>query len=153
MNKDIRMKPIKGHKSLRSGRYSHVGCVYHLTFTTKDRQKYFSKFALARQFINVLKRDEALGFTKTLAFVVMPDHLHWLVELVSGSLNRAVKRIKSVFTKYAGLAVWGYGFHDHGIRSDELLINVARYIVANPLRAGLFDRMGSYLHWDSMWLK
>jgi REP element-mobilizing transposase RayT len=153
MNKDIRMKPIKGHKSLRSGRYSHVGYVYHLTFTTKDRQKYFSEFTLARQFINILKRDQALGFTKTLAFVVMPDHVHWLVELVSGSLDRAVKRIKSVFTKDAGLAVWGYGFHDHAIRSDESLINVARYIVANPLRAGLVNRVEDYSHWDSIWLE
>jgi putative transposase len=81
----------------------------------------------------------------------MQDHVHWLVELLSGSLDKAVKRIKSVFTQDVGVAVWG----DHGIRSDESLIHVARYIVANPVSAGLIERVGDYPppHWDSIWLE
>jgi putative transposase len=30
---------------------------------------------------------------------------------------------------------------------------VARYIVANPLRAGLVNRVEDYSHWDSIWLE
>jgi hypothetical protein len=29
---------------------------------------------------------------------------------------------------------------------------MARYIIANPLRAGLVDRIGDYPLWDAMWL-
>ncbi|MFV3290267.1 transposase, partial [Pseudomonas sp. NY11955] len=29
---------------------------------------------------------------------------------------------------------------------------VARYIVANPIRAGLVSRVGDYPHWDAVWL-
>jgi len=28
----------------------------------------------------------------------------------------------------------------------------ARYIVANPLRAGLVERLGDYPLWDAVWL-
>ncbi|MFV3292807.1 transposase, partial [Pseudomonas sp. NY11955] len=29
---------------------------------------------------------------------------------------------------------------------------VARYIIANPIRAGLVSRVGDYSHWDAVWL-
>jgi len=29
---------------------------------------------------------------------------------------------------------------------------VARYIVANPIRAGLVDNIGQYPYWDAVWL-
>jgi len=41
---------------------------------------------------------------------------------------------------------------DHALRTDENLLNVARYIIANPLRAGLVTRIGDYPLWDSIWL-
>ena len=48
--------------------------------------------------------------------------------------------------------VWQRGFYDHAIRREENLRNVARYIVANPLRAGLVQQIGDYPLWDAIWL-
>jgi REP element-mobilizing transposase RayT len=48
--------------------------------------------------------------------------------------------------------VWQRGFHDHALRRDEDIVRVARYIVANPLRAGLVSRIGDYPLWDSVWV-
>ena len=48
--------------------------------------------------------------------------------------------------------VWQKGFHDHAIRRDEDIKAVARYIIANPLRAGMVDRIGDYPFWDAVWL-
>ena len=147
------MKYLAGHSRLRRGRISSIGFTYHVTFTTRNRIPYLSDFMAARRFINVLKQDEKRGYTLTFAFVVMPDHVHWLFELKHGSLAQSIKRVKSVFTSQNIERIWDYGFYDHAIRSDEALIGVARYIVANPLRAGLVDRVGDYPHWDSLWLK
>lgn len=47
---------------------------------------------------------------------------------------------------------WQKGFHDHALRKEEDLTATARYIVANPLRAGLVQRVGDYPHWDAIWL-
>ena len=49
-------------------------------------------------------------------------------------------------------ALWQRGYHDHALRKDEDIKDVARYIVANPVRAGLVARVGDYSLWDTVWL-
>ena len=48
--------------------------------------------------------------------------------------------------------MWARSFHDHALRRDENLLTVARYIVANPIRAGLVRRVGEYPFWNAVWL-
>ncbi|MFY0639522.1 MAG: transposase [Bermanella sp.] len=123
-----------------------------MVFSTKHRLSEFSDFIKARQVVRYLKTDSQLDNTQTLAFVVMPDHVHWLLILNNGTLPNAVQRIKSMYSRYAQNKIWNKGFYDHGIRGDEDLAAVARYIVANPLRANLVKRVGDYPHWDAVWL-
>jgi len=52
-----------------------------------------------------------------------------------------------------GGSVWMPGFHDHALRHERDMLPSARYIVANPLRAGLADTLGSYPYWDAVWLE
>jgi len=42
---------------------------------------------------------------------------------------------------------------DHALRSDEDLRAVARYVIANPVRAGLAQRVGGYPFWDAVWIR
>ena len=151
-NAGIRMMPEKGYSNLRKGRVSEVGRAYHLTFSTLSREPVFSDFSLARQLIALMHEPAMQTRVECLSFVVMPDHVHWLFVLRDGSLSEVVQRLKSFFTKIVGRNIWNRGFHDHAIRSDESLVKVARYIVANPLRAGLVNRVGDYPHWDAAWL-
>jgi len=60
--------------------------------------------------------------------------------------------VKAVTAHRIGRRIWQDGFHDHALRQEEDLAEVARYIVANPLRAGLVERVGDYSHWDAVWL-
>ena len=147
------MKPAKGYSELKKGRHSEIGFVYHIVFSTLERQSIFLDGKLAREFIKILQSDEESGYTQTYSFVVMPDHIHWLFKLHKSDVSKTVKRVKSVFSQSTGLHIWTPGFYDHAIRTDESLINVARYIVANPLRAGLVDKVGDYPYWDSVWLE
>jgi REP element-mobilizing transposase RayT len=48
--------------------------------------------------------------------------------------------------------LWQKSFHDHALRKEEDLLAIARYIVANPLRAGLVKKIGDYPLWDAIWL-
>ena len=50
------------------------------------------------------------------------------------------------------MPVWQRGFHDYALGVDKDIVHVARYIVANPLRAGLVSRIGDYPLWDAKWL-
>jgi REP element-mobilizing transposase RayT len=108
--------------------------------------------------IHELRAADALVWSTTWAFVVMPDHLHWLVALKETDLARLVLRVKSRSTieinRFLGRSVrmWQKGFHDHAIREEEDLRAVARYVVANPVRAGLVQSVRNYSHWDARWL-
>jgi len=43
-------------------------------------------------------------------------------------------------------------YHDRALRREYDVVRVARYIIANPLRAGLVDKVGDYPHWDAVWV-
>ena len=139
--------------SLRTGRYTLTGQIYLLTTVTVDRQPVFADFQAARCLIRCLQQPQNLQHADTLAFVVMPDHLHWLMQLGPNSeLSKCMAGVKSISAKQLGMPVCQKGFHDHAVRRDENLPALARYVVANPLRAGLVQRVGQYPHWDAIWL-
>ncbi|OUS67653.1 hypothetical protein B5G52_21600, partial [Pseudoalteromonas sp. A601] len=48
--------------------------------------------------------------------------------------------------------VWQTGFYDSLIRNEEHLLHQARYIAANPIRAGIVNNLGNYPHWDCIYL-
>lgn len=140
-------------KNLRKGRVSLPNQVYLVTAVTAARQPVFASFAAARLAVRCLHDKEIARQARTCAFVVMPDHVHWLLQIEeSGKLSGAVRLYKAKVTIALRQRVWQRGFHDHALRSDEDMRNVARYIVANPLRAGLAGSVGEYPHWDAMWL-
>ena len=148
----------RGH-ALRHGRVSEPGRLYLLTAVTHKRQAIFRDWHLARLLIVEMRRLHDTDAVESLAWVVMPDHFHWLVRLGPMPVSRLMQNVKSrsaiainKCTDSAGGKVWQKGFHDHALRSDQELQDVARYVVANPLRAGLVKRIGDYSLWDAIWL-
>jgi putative transposase len=143
-------------KNLREGRYSEPGRIYLTTFVTVSREALFTDLLTARLVITSLKNSKG---AETLCFVVMPDHVHWLLQLrPHGKLSSAIRGVKSSsarrINRYLGRSgsIWQDGYHDHALRREENIREVARYIVANPLRAGLVKSVRQYPHWDAKWL-
>ena len=146
-------------KDLRLGRYSQKGQVYSITTVTHLRNKIFLDFYHGRLLINVLRESDRIGQSATIGFVVMPDHLHWLFTLTgSNDLSQTVQYVKGASAykinkyKHSSDKVWQSGFHDHCLRRDEDLISTMRYIIANPLRAGIVHSVSNYPHWDCIYL-
>ena len=148
------MKTLNPHqKNLRKGRYSQGNQIYHITTTTLNRVPIFKDLHAARLIIAVLKKSDELNQTNTLAFVVMPDHIHWLFQLNQAkTLSKLIQVIKSTSAHKVGKSIWQSGYYDHAIRKDEDIVNIARYIIANPIRAGLVKKVGDYPHWDTTYL-
>jgi len=118
----------------------------------------FEDFCFARTVIQQLRFSEERKVCRSLAWVLMPDHLHWLVELGASSLAALMCEFKSRSScalYQAGAErrhIWQASFHDRALRREEDVRAVARYIIANPVRAGLVRRAGDYPHWDCVWL-
>ncbi|KPX01268.1 hypothetical protein ALO50_100402 [Pseudomonas syringae pv. cerasicola] len=147
----------KSHR-LRIGRISGTGQIYLVTAKTLQRKPAFSDWRMGRLFVDELRQVQEQQLADSLAWVVMPDHIHWLLQLNSHSLSRVVQRVKSksaiTINRASGCSgpFWQSGFHDVSIRTEESLLNFARYIVANPVRAGLVKSVRDYPLCDAIWL-
>ena len=148
-----------GHaRNLRKGRHSEAGRAYLVTAVCIGRAPVFSDWRLGRLVVREFRMAQDLGIADSLAWVVMPDHFHWLCILRQGTLARLMQRVKSRSaiavnrTTLGKAALWQPGYHDHALREEEDVEDVAAYIVANPLRAGLVTKLGDYPLWDAVWL-
>jgi putative transposase len=149
----------RGTSGAEAGRASLPGQIYHVTTTTRDREPIFDLPEAAFAAAACLHAPGGLGDASLLCWVLMPDHAHWLLRLGErDGLAGVVCRIKSASVRSTNAAlgrsgaVWGRAFHDHALRCDEDLRALARYIVANPVRAGLVRRVGDYPFWNAVWL-
>jgi REP element-mobilizing transposase RayT len=139
--------------NLRLGRVSIPNQIYVVTTITRGREPVFHDFLAARYLIRVIMEHDRRGLGQTLCFVVMPDHLHWMMQLgTTKNLSKIVKDLKSITSRRIGRPVFQKGFYDHAVRRDEDIKTLARYIVSNPIRAGLASRVNDYPHWDAVWL-
>jgi len=147
-----------GCRALRKGRFSQCNGIYFVTAVTDQRIPWFQDFALARLMCRNLHFPAALADATNLCSVVMPDHIHVLLELKDTPLHRVLNRLKSrsavMLNRQIGRAgrFWAPGYYDHALRAEEDLQGIARYIVANPLRSGLVRRIGDYPYWNAVWL-
>jgi REP element-mobilizing transposase RayT len=143
---------------LRIGRFSEYERIYLLTATVEKREPIFANWRVGRVLVDELRSAHVDGLVESLAWVVMPDHVHWLLVLQRGSLSALMRRVKGRSARRINSAlkcsgrVWQDGYHDRALRREEDVLSVARYIVVNPLRAGLVARVGDYPLWDAVWL-
>jgi hypothetical protein len=78
---------------LRIGRWSVPGQVYLITAVCWQRHTVFAEFLSAREVVNALRDVEPSASTP--CFVVMPDHLHWLMKLEpQAELSATVRLVK-----------------------------------------------------------
>ncbi|QDH65365.1 MULTISPECIES: transposase [Pseudomonas] len=143
---------------LRIGRVSQAGDVYLLTAVVNRREPIFDDWRLGRLVVKQFREAHEDDWVNSLAFVVMPDHMHWLVQLHERTLAELMCRIKSRSSLTVNGALgrkgrlWQKGYHDRGVRREADLKDFARYVVCNPIRAGLVSRVHDYPLWDVWWL-
>ena len=152
--------PGSGHQALRRGRWSEPGRIYLVTTTTYRREPHFSRWEAASSMSEVLACSSTWSpHAELLCWVLMPDLWHGLVRLtgtvslshlVGAAKGRSAHAIRHVA---AGRRIWADGFHDRALRQDHDVLVAARYILANPVRAGLVPRVRDYPYWDAVWLE
>jgi putative transposase len=143
---------------LTGGRRSNLHSLYAITTVTRDRAPLFSKLDLAHCIAAQIAVSDEEGSTSTHAWVVMPDHVHWLFSLERRDLSACVARFKSRSARAIHQArgsrgrVWQSGYFDHRVRNEDDFRTQARYILDNPLRAGLVKKLADYPHWGCRWI-
>ena len=100
-----------------------------------------------------LKFVESLRQFELIAWVILPDHLHLLIDVGPTDLSYLMKRIKM---KFSGLyrsrfgldsgRIWQYRFWDHMIRDEDDYRNHVDYIHYNPVKHGFAIRPDEWEH-------
>jgi putative transposase len=116
---------------------------YSLTFCTESRRPFFIEAAVVELVLShFLQQAGSEGFA-LLAYCFMPDHVHLLVEGLRDTSDgkRFISRAKQFsgfyYAKQFGSKLWQRYGYERVLRNDEATLDVVRYIVANPVRAGL----------------
>ncbi len=145
--------------NLRKGRKSIAGTACHITICTNNHQPRFDNLYAGRIAIKHLRKLHNEENIQLITWVIMPDHAHLLFQLGQHyDLSEVIKRFKggSAIELNSHLRrkgkFWQAGFYDHAVRKEEDLKSISRYIIANPLRAGLVQNIGDYPLWDAIWL-
>jgi len=141
-----RKHPRLKEKSL----YAMPDTVVHLIIGTHAKKPYFSDPEIAGSIISIIKQVSLEKGNRIYAYCVMPDHVHILVD--APDKYGGIDFVKVVKGRFAGssrsaqlhTSLLQRGFYDHILRKDENVMAVARYIIANPVRAGIVDEVGKY---------
>lgn len=134
-------------------RYFASGQICFVTLVTNDRRSILVENAdlLRKGFRVVRKRSVFIVH----AWVIMPDHVHAVIEVPNGTFSQVVARFKRQFallfnerTRSNG-KVWQHRFYDHIIRSQGEFARCIDYLHMNPIRKGLVTlpeqwRLSSY---------
>lgn len=154
----MRKTSFPGSRALRCGRISAPGERYLVTTLCHARERRFADADCAGRVAVAIATPELRREASLLCWVLMPDHLHLLIGLgATESLPKLMQRIKSVTAGIANAAqgrrgaVWMPGYHDRGVRSEAMLLPLARYVIANPVRAGLVQQVKDYPWWGCAW--
>ena len=126
------------YPALTRGRESLPGQPYLCTTVTDGRVPVFRNFWAGVEAAKQLRAPERERRATLLAWVVMPDHVHILIIPESADLSVCMRLFKGRTARVirGNACLWQPGFHDHAMRREEDLVAAARYVVANPLRAG-----------------
>lgn len=123
---------------------------YFVTAVTLNRVKAFDlkefgPFA-AQAFIEIAAK---FSF-EVPAYALMPDHVHFLVSASeeNADFERMVKAWKQktgyAWSKQHGQRLWQPGYWERVLRDGDNPLSVCRYIIENPVRAGLVAHPSEY---------
>jgi putative transposase len=141
---------MKLRKSPRLRDFDYVGpFTYSLTLVTRDRASVFTEPAVVDATLHCLVHTCDRYDFSLHAYCLMPDHLHLLISGGDGaSLQDLVRHFKQLsgyrYKRKYGAQLWQISYYDHVLRTDEDLLDVARYIWDNPIRSGLAQNRSEY---------
>jgi REP-associated tyrosine transposase len=146
---------------VRLGRYSSPGEVSLAELRAHGARRPFVELAAGQAVGQALRRTEQLRYCQTLAWVLLPDRLVWLHQLLpdGGSQARVIGSLKGRSTWLIGQGhpefggrIWASGYDDRLIVSRDELLDAIRMIVARPVTEGLVLRSADYPYWDAIGL-
>ena len=135
-------------------RLEFAHALYHITSRGDRREDIYVDYADREAWLDVLAQV-CKRFNWTVhAYCLMSNHYHLLVETPDANLSAGMRQLNGVFTQHVNRRHGRVGHVYQGrfkaivVQKDAYLIELARYVVLNPVRAGMVADAGDW-PWSS----
>jgi len=135
-------------------RIEFAGALYHLTARGDRREAIYEDDGDRERFLDVLAEVVDRYNWVCYAFCLMTNHYHLVVETIEGNLSRGMRHLNGVYTQASNRRHGRAGHLFQGrfkgilVDRDAYLLELSRYVVLNPVRAGMVDEPGQW-PWSS----
>ncbi len=126
-------------------RIEYPGAVYHVTSRGNEKKTIFKDDQDRENFLNTLQHVNKRYNWLCHAYCLMTNHYHLLIETPDGNLSLGMRQLNGVYTQLFNRRHKRNGHLFQGrfkgilIQKDSHLLEVCRYVVLNPLRAGMVE--------------
>lgn len=141
MNCEFSLHNFKHYKSPLRIEFS--GALYHVTSRGDGQKDIYLNDLDRREYLSVLS-EVCKRFNWTVhAYCLMSNHYHLLLETPDGNLSQGMRQLNGVYTQRFNRNHKRVGHVFQGrykaiiVQKDTCLLELARYIVLNPVRAGM----------------
>jgi putative transposase len=131
-----------------------AGAFVHVTTRGVRRARIYSDEFDCVGWLRILERAVERFEWRCHAYCLMPNHFHLLIELTQPTLAVGMKHLNQSYAQRVNLRyehtghVFEAPYHATLIETDEHLVTACRYVVSNPVRAGLCAEAGEW-PWSS----
>lgn len=138
----------------RALRIQYEGAVYHVTSRGNDGQKTFNCNDDRESFLSISRTVRNRYHWIVHAYCLMDNHYHLLIETKRANLSESMRQLNGIYTQEFNRRHERRGHLFQGrykamiCDKDEYFLNLARYIVQNPVRAGIVNDLTRY-RWSS----
>ena len=135
-------------------RIEYPGAVYHVTSRGNAQQPIFADDRDRLAFLERLRTVVEQYHWLCHAWCLMDNHYHLLIETPEGNLARGMRALNGGYTQYHNRRHERVGHLFQGrykailVDREAYLLELSRYVVLNPVRAGLVEDVGEY-RWSS----
>ncbi|OGL61860.1 hypothetical protein A3C09_04695 [Candidatus Uhrbacteria bacterium RIFCSPHIGHO2_02_FULL_47_44] len=135
-------------------RIQYPGALYHITCRGNERRPIYSCDGDRHLFLKKLSDIVETHNVICHAYCLMDNHYHLLVETPDGNLSQTMRDLNGNYTQAFNQTYERVGhlfegrFKSFVIEKESYLLEVARYIVLNPVRANMVDHPEKY-YWSS----
>jgi putative transposase len=133
-------------------RFQQAESLHFLTFSCHERKPYLTDPAANAIVEETLERTRARHDACIYAYVLMPEHVHILMneppKILVAMFLKAFKQEVSRKLKGDRDHFWQHRYFDRNIRGEDSMSEIIRYIHRNPVARGLVSQAEDY-QWSS----